>query len=149
MCERYHQITQTRSINMMDYMSNFPPPTKSYAVDEIYNSIKCTSRRIYSRVSNEYLYYVVKTSYDEFYNNDKIGQGSLAGWHAFECSKIIELTFHNLEKFLKKKRLLKGVIKSLNLLNLIYKDVLDRHYAPGGTGMKLANEEFIRMQYML
>ena len=142
MCERYHQTTL---INMMDYMSDFPPPTKSYAVDEVFNAIKCTSKRINAKISNKFLYYLVEKSYNEFYERDNIGRGSLAGWHAFESKRIIQYAFDNIDDYLRKKRALKGALKAYGILNLIYKDTLERHYAPGGRGMQIAHEEFMCM----
>ena len=137
MCENYH--------NMLDYMSHFSPPNREQAVDQIYNSIKYTTNRFSAEVSDKYLIYLIYKSFDDFSANEP--RGSLSAWHTQECKRVIAKVFDEFALFIQKKRRLKGALRSLVLLNLIYKDTLEIHYAPNGAGMKTAMDEFTHLSY--
>ena len=141
MCERFYNSQINNSPNyMLDYMSDFPAPTRQHSVDQIYNSIKYTSKRFDAGVSDKFLINLIYKSFDDFNTNNP--RGSLSGWHVFECKYIINKVFDELERFITKKRKFKGAVRSMVFLNLIYKDIIEIRYAPNGIGMKTAMNEF-------
>ena len=124
---------------MMDYMSNFPPPSRENSIIEITNFI--VKIPTFKFISIEHITKEITKQFDIVTNSGKT-RGSAAGWSTYERPEIIKRTRANLNVLAYKKFRFKAIIKTLVYLNKAYFDTLDRYYAPGNKGMTDAFLEF-------
>ena len=124
---------------MMDYMSNFPPPTRENSVIEITNFI--VKIPTFKSISTDYITKEITKQFDIVTNSGKT-RGSATGWSVHERPEIIQRTKTSLNMLAYKKYRFKAIIKTLAYLNKAYIETLDRYYAPGNPGMTLAYLEF-------
>ena len=124
---------------MMDYMSNFPPPTRENSIIEITNFI--VKIPTFKSISTDYITKEITKQFDIVTNSGKT-RGSATGWSVYERPEIIQRTKASLNMLEYKKYRFKAIIKSLVYLNKEYMDTLNRYYAPGNAGMIEAYLEF-------
>lgn len=124
---------------MMDYMSNFPAPSREESINEIKIHIKKIPN--FKNISDEYITKLVTKQFDIVTNYGKF-RGSAAGWVVFEQPEIIKNVKLNLNILTFKKYRFKAIVKTLVYLNEIFKDHLNKYYAPGAKGMTDAYLEF-------
>jgi len=124
---------------MMDYISNFPAPTKENSINEVKIHIKKIPT--FNGISDKYIDKEVTKQFNIVTNFGKT-RGSAAGWGTFERPEIIQRTKTSLNMLVYKKFRFKAIIKSLVYVNKEYKDTLDRYYAPDNKGMTEAYLEF-------
>ncbi len=124
---------------MMDYMSNFSPPSRDNSIIEITNFI--VKIPTFKSISIEYINKETAKQFDIVTDSGKT-RGSAAGWSTYERPEIIKRTRANLNMLAYKKFRFKAIIKTLVYLNKAYFDTLDRYQAPGNEGMTSAFLEF-------
>ena len=124
---------------MMDYMSNFSPPSRENSIIEITNFI--VKIPTFKFISIEYINKETAKQFDIVTDSGKT-RGSAAGWSTYVRPEIIKRTRASLNMLAYKKFRFKAIIKTLVYLNKAYFDTLDRYYAPGNEGMTSAFLEF-------
>tara|TARA_Y100000816_G_C26060096_1_gene556568 strand:- start:787 stop:1194 length:408 start_codon:yes stop_codon:yes gene_type:complete len=126
---------------MLDYMSNFPPPSREDSLNEIKREIKKYPQ--FKSISDKYIEKEISKNFDLITSRDaRIYRGSAAGWVTFEKAEIIKKTKHCINIFNYKKYRFRAILKSLVLINKIYFDSIEKRYAPGGKGMIEAQSQF-------
>jgi|TARA_Y200000002_G_scaffold367705_1_gene360017 hypothetical protein len=114
---------------MLDHLSEYPSPKGMAAVKDILNSLKETpleSNKSYKKDKNILkkiaLDIVIKTP----------PRCSYTGWIMGELDDYTYKTIHIYKKKILLLRKFKGIIKSIVFINLLYKESLERYYAPNG-----------------
>ena len=116
---------------MMDYMSNYPPPTRENSIIEITNFI--VKIPTFKSISIEYITKEITKQFDIVTNSGKT-RGSATGWSVYERPEIIQRTKASLNMLEYKKYRFKAIIKSLVYLNKEYMDTLNIYYAACNAG---------------
>tara|TARA_Y100000816_G_C26097230_1_gene580863 strand:+ start:616 stop:1044 length:429 start_codon:yes stop_codon:yes gene_type:complete len=114
---------------MLDHLSYFPSPKGKEAAGEIFN-------RIISWPEST----IVKTQHDKNILKKHIisiihsnpPKCSYSGWIMGELDDYVNHCTTSYKKKVLLRRKIKGIIKSLVFLHLIYKETIERFYAPTG-----------------
>ena len=109
---------------MMDYMSNFPPPTRENSIIEITNFI--VKIPTFKSISTDYITKEITKQFDIVTNSGKT-RGSATGWSVHERPEIIQRTKTVSICLAYKKYRFKAIIKTLAYLNKAYIETLDRY----------------------
>ena len=113
---------------MWDHLSYYPSPKGQEAADEVFNKIMGFPSKS-----------LIKTEYDKnllkkhvlYYVNSNPPKTSYSGWIMGELDEYVNICISQYEKILARRKL-KGIIKSIVYINLLYKDSIERYYAPNG-----------------
>tara|TARA_B100001057_G_C22348956_1_gene756277 strand:+ start:155 stop:583 length:429 start_codon:yes stop_codon:yes gene_type:complete len=113
---------------MLDHYSNFPSPKGQEAAIEIIDRIYKSSSKI-----------SIKTKYDKKMLEKHVlsfvisnpPQCSFTGWIMGELNEYVNNCISTYKKILVRRKL-KGIIKSIVYINLIYKESIEKYYAPNG-----------------
>jgi|TARA_Y100000741_G_C18200953_1_gene537557 hypothetical protein len=126
---------------MLDYLSDYPGPSREEAIENIKICIKKMPQ--FKQVSDVYIEKEISKNYDIVTRNGTFCC-SAAGWLTFESHEILKKTKHSINILNYKKYRFKAIIKTLALLNKWLLDTNKKRYAPGGVGMLDALNEFER-----
>ena len=113
---------------MLDHLSEYPSPKGMDAVHDILNSLQYPIERIKSYKKDENIF--KKIALDIVTKTPP--RCSYAGWVMGELHDYMDKTIHIYKKKILLLRKFKGIIKSIVFINLLYKESLERYYAPNG-----------------
>ena len=114
---------------MLDHLSYFPSPKGKEAADEIFNKIMTFPTE--SLIKTEHDKNIIKKYILSFVNSNP-PKCSYAGWITGELDDYVNTCISNYEKKILIRRKFKGIIKSIVYINLIYKEFIEKYYAPNG-----------------
>ena len=112
---------------MLDHLSEYPSPKGMEAVHDILNALRL-DKKINSYKKDENI--LKKIALDIVTKTPP--RCSYAGWVMGELNDFTYKTIHIYEKKILLLRKFKGIIKSIVFINLLYKESLERYYAPNG-----------------
>ena len=114
---------------MLDHLSYYPSPKGQEAADEIFNKIIGFPTE--TVIKTEHDKNVIKKHILSFVISNP-PKCSYSGWIMGELDDYVNICISNYEKKILVRRKLKGIIKSIVYINLIYKEFIERYYAPNG-----------------
>lgn len=118
---------------MLDQMSNEPLPSRQSCANEVVNNL------YYKKFLHTAPYNIYIIERHKLMNKalaliiEENPQYSLAAWHMGGCTDFEDKMIQWLSKRIGARRKIKGIIKTLGLLYMIYKDSIEKMYAIGGT----------------
>tara|TARA_A100001011_G_C14313335_1_gene846729 strand:+ start:3376 stop:3768 length:393 start_codon:yes stop_codon:yes gene_type:complete len=130
---------------MMDYMSNYDPPSRELSIKEIKQILSLKYEHIH--ISDNFLQKKITFYFDNITKNGT-ERGSYTGWCTYEQPKILQLTIESINSFLLKKKRVISILKTLYILNKIYLETLKRYYAPGNPGMIKCYKNFEELKIL-
>jgi hypothetical protein len=124
-------------------MDLWPSPTKDTSIENIlleviYNNIYKIIYR--NKMSINYLRNIIETEYSKFYEN--YITPSLEVWYKKDSKILLNNVIDHVVKFQNKKRRLRGIIRSIVILNKIYFESLCKYYHPEGYFAKILYKKY-------
>ena len=118
---------------MIDQMSNEPLPSRQSCANEVVNNL------YYKKFLHTAPYNIHEIDQKKLMDKalaliiEENPQYSLAAWNMGGCTDFEDKMIIWMENRLKARRTIKGIIKTLGLLYMIYKNLIEKMYAIGGT----------------
>jgi len=117
---------------MIDQMSYEPLPSRQSCANEVVNNL------YYKKYLHTAPYNIHLMEHDKLMNKalafiiEENPQYSLAAWHMGGCDDFENKMIQWLSKRIVARRKIKGIIKTLRLLYMIYRSLVEKMYAIGG-----------------
>mgnify|MGYP001361300489 CR=1 FL=1 len=110
---------------MLDMMSYEPGPTRFEGCITLYNEL-----RVYHTEFNDN--YLKKIIHNEIYKHEESGLGSAAGWSYYMKQHLIDTITNEIKEFINVKKRIRLKIRCICKFFKLYRDTLEKRYAPGG-----------------